>query len=77
MTITTEQLREESLEQVAAYVGYRSWREFCAMQDGLAEALSLLRAMEGDVCPACGGFDRIHKPDCRLAALLAKHKETK
>lgn len=38
MKIDTKDWREESLEQVAAHIGYRPWREMCALKNELAQA---------------------------------------
>lgn len=34
--ITCAELKDDCLEQVAAYCGHRPWREFCALRDKLA-----------------------------------------
>ena len=59
------------------------------LRTALAEAVALLREVDdrmgtGDVCPFCGVYrlvrrDRpgsgLHRADCRLAAVLARHGE--
>ena len=34
----SDDMRDDCLEQVAAHIGYRPWREFCAIKDKLAAA---------------------------------------
>ncbi len=85
---TTDYMRDESLEQVAAYVGYRPWREFCAMQDAPRAAvvaeLEALRAWlrverqrtvsEGDVAAIAmqHAFDRV---EAEIGRRIAAAKE--
>lgn len=60
MKINTEQVREEPLEQIAAYVGYRSWREFNEMKDELASLRAKLAEAERDLAAAMAVVE-----DCR------------
>jgi hypothetical protein len=66
----TKDMASDSLELVAAYVGHRAWREFCAMRDRLAAVdanLNAIAAAEARPEPAA-------EPSEFDAAILAARK---
>lgn len=54
MKIDTKAWREESLEQVAAHIGYRPWRDLCKLKDEVFAAESIVAAFEQEADEAHG-----------------------